>query len=74
MKKLIILYICFSFFYKIKAQPNLIPNDNFEDAVVCENASVNIHAIKNWFIPLKDTVNENQLDIEWGCFVDALIS
>jgi gliding motility-associated-like protein len=73
MKKMIILYICFSFFHKIKAQLNLVPNGSFEDTVVCTDVSVNISAIKNWFIPLKDTVNENQLCkyLAWWRFLDS---
>lgn len=74
MKKWIIFSIIgLSFFIKTKAQPNLIPNGNFEETVVCPNVSVNIPAIKNWFIPLKDTVNEDKpcAYLAWWRFLDS---
>jgi gliding motility-associated-like protein len=74
MRFWIILPIFFCFFCKTKAQPNLVPNGNFEAKVVCgDSITSTFSAIKNWFIPLKDSVEEGQLCkyLSWWRFLDS---
>jgi gliding motility-associated-like protein len=74
VKKIFVLHICLCFLIKTNAQPNLVPNGNFDTSVVCgDNGVSKILGIKNWFIPLKDNVAEDNpcKYLAWWRFLDS---